>query len=168
MGMMKDIDSPAELFQFQLMALRDMEDQLITALTHMSKMATSPDIALAFRDHLQQTAVQKERLDQALLLLGHEAASEKSMGIAGIINEGEMMMKAIKNDMLRDKAMLGAGRKTEHYEMVAYNEARMSALELGRTDIVQLLEASLEEEEMTDHRLATLAQSLASVAFTTR
>lgn len=162
MGMMKDIETPSELFRFQLMTLRDTEDQLLTALTHMSRMATSPEIALAFREHLQQTEMQKQRLDQALRLLGEEPASEKCMGIGGIISEGEMMMKAIKNDMLRDKAMLAAGRKTEHYEMVAYNEARMSALELGRTDIVQLLETTLEEEEMTDHRLAMLAQSMTS------
>jgi ferritin-like metal-binding protein YciE len=47
----------------------------------------------------------------------------------------------------------------EHYEISRYGTLRAWAQELGLTEAVRLLEATLKEEEKTDQTLSELAQT---------
>ena len=59
-----------------------------------------------------------------------------------------------------DGALIDAARKVEHYEITAYRGAMSKAHELGYDDIGELLQANLQEEELADHKLQTLAEAM--------
>jgi Mn-containing catalase len=60
--------------------------------------------------------------------------------------------------------LIGAAQRVEHYEIAAYTTARNLAVQMRDPMIVQLLTASLGEEQNADQLLDQLAQPLLSVA----
>jgi Domain of unknown function (DUF892) len=63
-----------------------------------------------------------------------------------------------------DLSLIAAAQRVEHYEASGYSSARTLAQQLRNPVIVQLLSASLAEEENADQLLNQLAQSLMSAA----
>ncbi len=68
-------------------------------------------------------------------------------------------MKEAKTDTVRDAAMVGAAQAVEHYEISRYGTLKAWATKLGLDDVVELLDATLEEEKATDEKLTELAES---------
>ena len=68
--------------------------------------------------------------------------------MAGLVKEerGGNDGRKKKDDAPADLALIGAGQRTEHYEIAAYTTARNLALQLRLPAIVQLLATSLGEE----------------------
>jgi ferritin-like metal-binding protein YciE len=62
-----------------------------------------------------------------------------------------------KKEML-EKALISGAEKVEHYEIVGYKSAIMIAEELGNTNAVKLLKASLKEEQLTAKKLEELSK----------
>ena len=84
----------------------------------------------------------------------------------GLIEEGEEVIKhgEEKEDVVGDLALIAAAQRIENYEASAYTTARNLAQQLHNSAVVQLLNASLAEEENADQLLNQVAQSLMSVA----
>jgi manganese catalase len=84
----------------------------------------------------------------------------------GIIEEGEEVMQEgkKKDDAAADLSLIAAAQRVEHYEASGYSSARNLAQQLRTPVIVQLLSASLGEEENADQLLNQLAQTLMSSA----
>jgi len=59
-----------DLYIEELQDLYSAEGQIIDALPQMSAAATSPNLKRALEEHLEQTSVQRERLE--LVHLGHQ------------------------------------------------------------------------------------------------
>ncbi|MCA9225595.1 MAG: DUF892 family protein, partial [Planctomycetales bacterium] len=51
----------------------------------------------------------------------------------------------------------------EHYEMAGYGSARNFAQRLGRFDIADLLQETLDEEGAADHKLTEIAETAVNV-----
>ena len=79
--------------------------------------------------------------------------------MAGLIKEGEEMMKDCEEGAMCDAGIIAAGQKVEHYEIAAYGTARTLAELTGKTKVAKLLQATLDEEKETDERLTELASS---------
>jgi ferritin-like metal-binding protein YciE len=78
--------------------------------------------------------------------------------MAGLIKEGDELIKeGLEPDVL-DAALIGAAQKVEHYEMAGYGTARTWAKRLGEQDACALLQQTLEEEAATDEKLTKLAE----------
>jgi ferritin-like metal-binding protein YciE len=58
-----------------------------------------------------------------------------------------------------DAAIIAAGQAVEHYEITRYGTLIAWAKKLGRNDIVQLLEQTLNEEKAADKKLTSVAES---------
>ena len=56
-----------------------------------------------------------------------------------------------------DAAIIGSAQAVEHYEMARYGTLIAWAEELGRDDIVRLLNTNLKEEKAADKKLSTIA-----------
>ena len=84
----------------------------------------------------------------------------------GIIEEGEEVMQEgkKKDDAAADLSLIAAAQRVKHYEASGYSSARNLAQQLRTPVIVQLLSASLAEEENADQLLNQLAQTLMSAA----
>src|ERR1044071_1821766 len=125
----------------------------------MAKKATSRKLQTAFTKHESETEKQVERLDQVFDLLGKRASGKKCPAIDGIIEEASEVMKEAEDDTVRDAAMLAAAQSVEHYEISRYGTLAAWAEKMEMSDAVQLLEATLEEEKLTNEKLTDLAES---------
>ena len=79
----------------------------------------------------------------------------------GLVQEGEEIIKEeMEDDVLHDAAIIGAAQKVEHYEIAAYGTVRTFAQMLGKEDVAELLEQTLEEEKEADRKLTEISESL--------
>src|SRR5688572_17566416 len=92
-GLTRDQLPLAEFFIEELRDIYGAENQLTKALPKLRKAATSPDLAMAFEDHLKVTQGQISRLEQIFQLLGEKAEAKKCEGMEGLIKEGESVIK---------------------------------------------------------------------------
>lgn len=60
--------------------------------------------------------------------------------------------------MVRDAAVIIASQKLEHYEITSYGSLAELARTLGKDDVAELLEVTLDEEKKTDVSLTVLAE----------
>jgi len=155
-----------ELLVAQLRDILHAEKQLLKALPKMAKAARSTQLQSLMQTHLGETEAQVERLNQSLEILGAPARAKPCKGMAGLVEEGEDVMKDFedKDDAPADLALIGAAQRVEHYEIAAYTTARNLALQLRQPAVVQLLTMSLGEEQNAGQLLDQVAQPLMSVA----
>lgn len=74
-------------------------------------------------------------------------------GMAGLIAEGQKLLRQTAPAALMDAGIIGAGQRIELYEIAAYSEARALANLLGYIDVERLLVQSLEEERLASFTL---------------
>jgi ferritin-like metal-binding protein YciE len=147
-----------ELLVDELRDLLDAEKQLVKALPKMAKAASSQELKSAFQEHLEQTKGQVARLEQVFELIGQKARGKPCKAMQGLVAEGQETMQEEGADEILDLALIGAAQRVEHYEMAAYGTARAIAKALGNQEAVQLLQATLQEEELADKKLTQVAK----------
>ena len=144
-------------------SLKDMywaEKHLIKALGKMSKAATSGELSQAFTDHKETTAEHVSRLEQVFELMGKKAQGKRCEAIEGITKEVDSLIEETEDDTFtRDAALIMGGQKAEHYEIATYGSLVQFARTLGRDEVADLLEKTLEEEKEADELLTGLAES---------
>ena len=79
--------------------------------------------------------------------------------IIGIIEEGQEIVKEYKGTPALDAGLISAAQAVEHYEIARYGTLKAWAEELGLTQAMKLLDATLAEEKNTDASLSKLAES---------
>ncbi len=62
-----------------------------------------------------------------------------------------------------DAGIISAAQKVEHYEIASYGTLRQFAETLGLTEVVTLLETTLNEEKAADVKLTEIAVSTINV-----
>lgn len=154
------LDNLENLLELQLRDLTSAEDQLLAALPKMAEAASSPELKTAFRTHLEQTRKHKSRLEQAFRLLGKEPESETCEAMEGLIAEGQEVIALDGDADVKDAALIAAAQRVEHYEIAGYGCARTFARRLGRTDVANLLQQTLEEEAQADKALTRVAETV--------
>jgi len=148
-----------KLLMHELSDLYDAEQQIVKALPKLIQNASSTQLQQALKEHLAVTQKQVERLDEAFSALGEEREQQKCKGMAGLIAEGEDMLKEDFEDSTQDAGIIGAAQRVEHYEIAAYGTARTLAQTLGNREVADLLEETLEEEKEADQLLTEIAES---------
>ena len=147
-----------KLLTNELADLYDAENQMIKALPKMIDECSSTELQEALQEHLTVTQKQVTRLDQIFRDLG-EKPSKKCKGMAGIIAEGDELLKEDFEESTKDAGIIGAAQKVEHYEIASYGTARTLAEFLGHQRVAELLEQTLEEEKEADKLLTQIAES---------
>ena len=140
------------------------EKALTKALPKMGKNTTSPELMDALEEHLAVTEEQVSRLEQGFEMLGEKAQAKKCEAMAGLIKEGEEMMKETQKGMVRDAAIIAASQKIEHYEIASYGTICAFAKTIGESELASLMEETLNEEKEADQILTTVAESAVNVA----
>jgi ferritin-like metal-binding protein YciE len=154
-----EMESLRDLFVEQLKDLYSAENQIIKALPKMIKAASSEELKSAFQEHLEQTKGQVERLDQIFEEIEESPRGKKCKGMEGLIEEGKEKMEEEGEPQVLDAALIASAQKVEHYEIAAYGCLRTYAQLLGYSEVEQLLQQTLEEEEATDKKLTELGES---------
>lgn len=149
-----------ELFLDELRDIYWAEKYLTKALPRLRKAATSEELANAFEQHLAVTEAQIERLEQAFEMLEVKARAVKCEGMEGLVKEGERVIEETqKGSSTRDAGLIIAAQKVEHYEIAAYGSLVQLAKTMGRQDVADLLQQTLDEEKQADQLLTELAVS---------
>ncbi len=63
-----------------------------------------------------------------------------------------------KGTFIRDAGLILAAQKVEHYEIATYGTLRTFAENMGHTDVVKLLQQTLDNEKATDKALTEVAE----------
>jgi len=141
------------------------EKQLIEALPKIAKAAYDEDLQDAFTEHLEQTKRHAERLEKIFERLRIENKDEKCEAMEGLINEGNRIIEEFEQSPIRDSALIIGAQKIEHYEIAAYGSLCELADVLGYSQIAEMLERTLEEEEATDQELTCIAINVNDEAY---
>ena len=148
-----------DLFVQQLKDLYNAEQQITRALPKMVDKAASTKLKQVFSDHLQETQVQIQRLDQVFQILGVAPAGEKCKAMEGILREGEDLMAQNADETVMDAGLIAAAQRVEHYEIAGYGTACTYAKMLNHRDVMALLQETLDEEKKADGKLTFIAES---------
>jgi ferritin-like metal-binding protein YciE len=149
-----------DLFVDQIKDLKDAENQLTKALPKMAKAASSPQLKSAFEQHLEQTQMHLQRVEQILEEVTGNTRGKKCRAMEGLIEEGSELMKEKADPEVMDAGLIAAAQKVEHYEIASYGTARTYAQLLGENRIAQNLQQILDQEGQTDKKLTQIAEAI--------
>jgi ferritin-like metal-binding protein YciE len=149
-----------DLFHDTLKDIYFAEKKILVALPKMAKAAQSPELKQAFQKHEGETEGQVQRLEQVFELIDKKPQGKTCDAIMGILEEGQEIMKEYKGSPALDAGLLAGAQAVEHYEMSRYGTLKTWADELGLSDAVALLDATLKEEKNTDAALTKIAESV--------
>jgi ferritin-like metal-binding protein YciE len=135
------------------------EKKILEALPKMAKGAYDEQVSAAFQKHLAETEGQVERLEEVFELLGVPARGKTCPAIDGILEEGSEILEEYKGSPSLDAGLVGAAQAVEHYEIARYGTLIAWAAALGKEDVIELLDATLEEEKATDDALTALGEA---------
>ena len=157
--MAKEPKQLADLFHDTLKDIYFAEKKILASLPKMAKAAQNEQLSAAFEKHASETEGQIERLEQVFEEIGEKPQGKTCAAIVGILDEGKEIMDEYKDMPALDAGLLAAAQAVEHYEISRYGTLKCWASELGYTDAVELLDATLNEEKKTDVALTRLAES---------
>ncbi|HEY1737029.1 MAG TPA: ferritin-like domain-containing protein [Methylovirgula sp.] len=155
----KDIKTMEDLFVHQLKDIYYAEKQIVQALPKMIDKSSSSELKQGFETHLAETKNQVKRLEQIFQSLGIEVQGVDCPAIDGIIKEANQVSGEIADKSVLDAGLVAAAQAVEHYEIARYGTLIAWAKEIGRADVVSLLEQTLNEEKQTDKKLTALAEN---------
>jgi len=156
------MSDPRELFLHELGDVLYAERTLVKALPKLQEEASDEELTLGFEEHLDQTKQHVKNVEQAFEKLGEKPTAEKCPGIDGIKQEhDDFVTKESPSQDVLDSFLTGAGARTEHYEIAAYEGLVTMADAMGETDVVQLLNTNLEQEKQALEKLKTIGKRLA-------
>lgn len=156
--MAEKVTNLEELFVDTLKDLYDAEHQILGALPKMIDAAQSQELKQGFKEHVEVTKKQVDRLEQIFKEMKMKPQGKKCMGMQGLIREGEEMMKEATDAMVKDAGLIASAQKIEHYEIAGYGTARAYAQALGHQNFAKMLDQTAEEEGITDKKLTSLAE----------
>jgi ferritin-like metal-binding protein YciE len=154
----KDIQTMNDLFVHTLRDILYAEKQILKALPSMVDKATDPDLKQGFADHLEETRMHVARLDDIFQMLDETAKTVACPAIDGILKEANEIAGDIDDKNVLDAALIMAAQAVEHYEITRYGTLVAWANQLGRDDVAEALEQTLDEEKAADEKLTMLAE----------
>jgi ferritin-like metal-binding protein YciE len=156
------MSDPRERFLHELGDALYAEQTLVKTLPKLQEEAADEELAQGFGEHLEETRQHVKNLEQAFEALGEPAKAEKCPGIEGIKKEhDEFVSNESPSQEILDAFLTGAGARTEHYEIAAYEGLVTMAEATGEDEVVRLLTENLEQEKKALRKLQTIGKRLA-------
>lgn len=152
-----NIEDLRTLYTETLEKALDMEQKIVNALPTMIEKSTDPELATAFRDHLEQTKGHVTKVQSILRKATGEASASTCKVISSLVTEAEDGIKDAKDTGIRDITLIASGQQVEHHEIAVYGTLRTWATILNQRDDVAILESILKEEEAADKLLTQIA-----------
>lgn len=128
----------------------------------MIENASSEELISALTNHLSETEEHVIRIEKIFTLIGKkkkQKVTEMRGPMTGLMKEAEEIMEECETGSMRDAGIISAAQKAEHYEIATYGTLRQFAETLGLTEVMTLLETTLDEEKEADLKLTEVAVS---------
>ncbi|WP_043527762.1 ferritin-like domain-containing protein [Litchfieldella xinjiangensis] len=153
------VESPNDLFIRLLSEANSGEKQMTRALPKMARAADDEQLVEAFKEHLEETRAQVERIEQIVESDDSIRTKRiKSYGMESLIEEAQELIDGSEKGPVRDAALIGSAQKVEHFEIAAYGTLAALADQLGYKKAKELLAETLKEEKSADEKLTKLAK----------
>ena len=160
--MTTQMNDPRELFLHELGDVLYAERTLVKTLPKLQQEASDEELAEGFGEHLEETRQHVENLEQAFEALGEPAKAEKCPGIEGIKKEhDEFVSNESPSPEVLNAFLTGAGARTEHYEIAAYEGLITMAEAMGEDEVARLLNENLAQEQNALRKIQTIGKRLA-------
>jgi ferritin-like metal-binding protein YciE len=153
-----------DLFIENLRRAYETEKQLVKALPKLHEAARYDELRYALHTHLEQTELRVDRLEQVFEWFDEKPNGKKCQSIKGILDDGKPALDLEGDADVKDAAIIAAAQEAEHFEIALYGTLRTWASVLGKTEAMEALEVTLEEEKTADSLLTGLAATLNSRA----
>lgn len=148
-----------QLFVDELSDMYSSENQIIESLPGLIKIANLPALREAMTQHLEETKNQVTRIEEICSMLDITPEDMTCKAMEGLLNEAEDIVRNKTKSSLLDAAIISALQKVEHYEIASYGTLRSFAKFLDfDSDIIDLLQDSLDEEGAADKKLTKIAE----------
>ena len=158
--MAKEMSDPRDLFLHELGDVLYAEQTLVKALPKLQEEASDEELSLGFEEHLEETRQHVKNVEKAFEQLGETPKAEKCPGIDGIKKEhDDFVAKESPSQDVLDGFLTGAGSRTEHYEIAAYEGLVTMAQAMGETEVVELLTENLDQEKAALEKLQTIGSA---------
>lgn len=138
----------------------DCERQLVEALQQLESDSTNSQLKKAFGSHRKETEKQVQRLEQCFQLLGEKPEDAECAGIKGIIEEKKEFMEEDPSADILDVFHVGAGIKSETYEICEYESLIDMSRSMKHSKVAQLLTQNLKEEKAALKKLEALDKKI--------
>jgi len=160
--MSTQMNDPRELFLHELGDVLYAEQTLVKTLPKLQEEASDDELAEGFGTHLEETRQHVKNLEQAFEALGEPAKAEKCPGIEGIRKEhDEFVSNESPSAEVLNAFLTGAGARTEHYEIAAYEGLITMAEAMGEDEVARLLNENLAQEQNALRKIQTIGKRLA-------
>jgi ferritin-like metal-binding protein YciE len=160
--MASKMSDPRELFLHELGDVLYAERTLVKALPKLQDEASDEELAKGFERHLEETKQHVVNVEQAFKALGAKPKAEKCPGIEGIKKEhDEFVANESPSPEVLNVFLTGAGARTEHYEIAAYEGLVTTAEAMGEKEVVKLLSENLDQELKALAKMKSIGKRLA-------
>ena len=160
--MSTQMNDPRELFLHELGDVLYAERTLVKTLPKLQDEASDDELAEGFGEHLEETRQHVENLEQAFEAMGEPAKAEKCPAIEGIKKEhDEFVSNESPSPEVLNAFLTGAGARTEHYEIAAYEGLITMAEAMGEDEVARLLNENLAQEQNALRKIQTIGKRLA-------
>ncbi len=160
----ENIEDLRTLYVANLKKALDMEQKITKALPTMIEKSTDPQLATAFRNHLEETRGHVAKVQNLLRDVTGEADASTCKAISALITEAEDNIKDASDPSVRDITLIASAQQVEHHEIAVYGTLRTWAELLGQDGAADTLEGILEQEKKADELLSTISDSVNTTA----
>jgi ferritin-like metal-binding protein YciE len=136
-----------DLFVYELRDIYDAEHKFLEGQQEMVQEATNQKLEKAIQEHIEQTRLHIRNLELVFERLDRQPQRQTSHVAQWLVNEARQSIQGAQNDAVRDCAINAAVIKVEHFEMGSYRTMFTGAQLMGRTEIANLLEQNMRQEE---------------------
>jgi ferritin-like metal-binding protein YciE len=154
------IESPEELFVYQLGAALTMEETILELLEKLQQETNDPSLRRQLQQHHKETQGQVDNLHRVFEALGEPIDRRPCPAIEGLEKEGDMLLKEV-DDSLNDAVILQGVLETEHHEIAVYDGLIIMAEQMGDDDVIALLNENVEQEAATLEKAIKATEQLA-------
>lgn len=149
-----------DCFLTKLMALYDVETQLVKALPKMVKNADNEKLKEGLRNHLLETEGHVERLETIFDQFDMKPKKLKTEAIRGLVADAAWCMEQDGSPAALDSLIIGSARYVEHYEVAGYSVLLEWAKMLSLDEAATLISQTLDEEKNADETLAQASEEV--------
>ena len=159
---MAQMSDPRDLFLHELGDVLYAEQTLVKTLPKLEEEASDDELAEGFRSHLKETKQHVTNVERAFEALGEKPKAEKCPAIEGIKKEHDEFVEGESpTPEILDSFLTGAGARTEHYEIAAYEGLIANARAMGEPEVERLLSENLEQEKAALTKIQSIGKRLA-------
>jgi ferritin-like metal-binding protein YciE len=152
--------TPMDLFVHELSDMLSAEQLITQMLRVASDAASNAQLKQGLQHHQEETQRHAQNLQQALQVLGqqpHPVTCHAAEGLMQSLQEG---IQSSQSNIVTDGLIAAGAIKTENLEIASYMGLVQKAQLMGQTEVAQLLQQNLEQEERMLQRGIEIGQAL--------